>query len=92
MSSAEQFILMMRQAPNATLIGMRSGGSTGNPKPLVLPNGVTVWLPSWIGMDAEGAPFEGIGLDPDVEFEVTPARVRRADPTVERALEYLGER
>ncbi len=65
-SSAEAFLLMMRQANRARAFGARSLGSSGNPQPVELPNGVKVWLPSWEAMDAEGVVFEGVGLAPDV--------------------------
>src|SRR6185295_6961575 len=47
MSSNESFVLMMRQARDCTVVGQRTHGSSGNPKPFELPNGVTIFVPSW---------------------------------------------
>ncbi len=88
MSSCEAFLLMMRRVPNATLFGERSYGASGNPKPTTLENGVTVFLPSWQAMDAEGEVFEGRGLEPDVPVEWKPGN---SDPLIEEALRRWKE-
>jgi peptidase S41-like protein len=90
MSSNEAFILMMKAAPRATVVGGRTQGSSGNPKPFDLGNGVTVLLPSWQAMTPAGKPFEGVGIEPDVPVEVNPAQLRTHDPVLERAREILG--
>jgi hypothetical protein len=88
MSSAEAFVLMMRQVPQAKLFGTRTYGSSGNPQPVELANGVTVLLPSWKAMDAEGAEFEGKGIAPDVEVKTTPQELAERDVVLEAALEW----
>ncbi len=90
MSSNEAFILMMKAAPRATVIGGRTQGSSGNPKPYDLGNGVTVFLPSWQALTAKGKVFEGVGIEPDEAVDASPASLRRGDPVLERALERLG--
>ncbi len=45
MSSAESLLLLMKQVPGCKLVGARSYGSSGNPRPIDLGNGVTVMLP-----------------------------------------------
>lgn len=87
MSSAEAFLLMMKQAPNAKLIGARSFGASGNPQPQPLANGVTVYLPSWKAMLADGTVFETKGIAPDIE--VPTAAGQRDDPVLARAVEWL---
>lgn len=89
MSSCEAFLLMMKQAEDCTLIGQRSWGSSGNPKPHELPNGVTVFVPSWRAMRPDGSLFEGEGIAPDVEVEVTAEDLRQRDPVLEAALARL---
>ena len=89
MSSAEGFLLMMRQVPQAKLIGGRSYGSSGNPQPIELANGVTVYLPSWKAMDAAGVVFEGKGIEPDIEVAATPEQLQSRDPVLERGLAWL---
>lgn len=86
MSSNETFLLMMRAA-GAKLVGARSFGSSGNPKPHDLGNAVTVMLPSWEEMDAKGQPIEGRGVEPDIaaEFGNDPSR----DGVIEAAANAL---
>jgi hypothetical protein len=89
MSSCEAFLLMMKQVPNCKLIGDRSYGSSGNPKPFDLDNGVTVWLPSWKALRPDGTCFEGKGIKPDVFVRVSGAQVRKSDRVLENALKFL---
>ena len=91
MSSCESFILMMRCAEKCRLFGERTRGSSGNPKPKELSNGVTVYLPSWRDMYADGTLLEGNGIQPDVLVKVEPAELSRKDPVLESALAWLGE-
>lgn len=91
MSSAEGFLLMMRQVPGCKLVGATSYGASGNPQATALPNGVTVYLPSWKAMTADGDGIEGVGLEPDVEVKTTRSSFRRADPVLAKALELLGD-
>ena len=90
MSSCEAFLLMMKQVSRATLVGARSYGASGNPKPLPLGNGVTVHLPSWRAMDAAGTPFEGVGIAPDVRVAVTPEQLKQTDPVLRHAVQLLA--
>jgi len=89
MSSNEAFLLMMRQAPESRLIGLPSQGSSGNPRRHDLGNGVTVSLPSWIAMTADGRAFEGVGLAPDAVVETRREDFERADPVLDEALAWL---
>jgi len=89
MSSCEAFLLMMKQVPDCTLIGEKSYGSSGNPKPTALPNGVTVYLPSWKSLQPDGEPFEGVGLEPDVRVRAIERDFLERDPVVETALKRL---
>ena len=88
MSSCEAFLLMMKQAPQCTLMGEKSYGSSGNPKPVHLANGVTVFLPSWGALTPDGEPFEGKGISPDVHVEF-PDEPGDQDPLINAALELL---
>ncbi|MBZ0267328.1 hypothetical protein K8I85_04185, partial [bacterium] len=89
MSSNEAFVLMMKQAADCTVVGQRTFGSSGNPKPHELGNGVTVVVPSWQSLRPDGTCFEGEGLAPDVEVAVDVAELEQRDPILERALEIL---
>jgi hypothetical protein len=88
MSSCEAFLLMMRQAKSAVLVGQRSQGSSGNPKPHELANGVTIYVPSWKALRPDGTCFEGEGIRPDIEVVGLAPGVekRQSAPGVETAL------
>ncbi len=85
MSSNEAFVLMLRAA-GATLVGAPTRGSTGNPKPHALSNGVTVLLPSWLATDLDGDAIEGAGIEPDVH---APPPAAGEDPALAAALRHL---
>ncbi len=70
-SSNESFLLMMRAA-GARLIGGKSYGSSANPKPHDLGGGVALLVPSWEAQDADGRPFEGVGIAPDEHVAFDP--------------------
>jgi C-terminal processing protease CtpA/Prc len=88
MSSCEAFLLMMRAA-ECKLIGAKSGGSSGNPQPHDLGNGVTVFLPSWRSLALDGQELEGVGITPDVVVDSKPEVFQRSDPVLAKALAIL---
>lgn len=92
MSSCEAFLLMMKQVPGCKLVGARSYGSSGNPKPVDLGNGVTVYLPSWKALRPDGMCFEGQGIAPDFAVKVTPVELEAADPVLQAAVLLVGRR
>jgi Peptidase family S41 len=85
-SSCEAFLLMRRAPPRRLLFGERSYGSSGNPRPIDLCNGVVVTLPSWQALRADGTPLEGRGIEPDVEVPFTGGA---SDPVLSAALDWL---
>ena len=87
LSSTEAFIMMMQKAPRAKLIGAKTYGSSGNPKPIALGNGVTVNMPSWRAFSVDGKPLEGNGIEPDLVVE-WPGKVtvKDGDPVIKAAL------
>ena len=89
MSSCEGFLKMMKQVPGGIVVGTTSQGSSGNPKPHDLRNGVTVFLPSWKDMLPDGREIEGVGIPPDVEVNAAPAEFAAADPVLDAALAHL---
>ncbi len=89
MSSCEAFLLMMKQIPECKLVGEKSQGSSGNPKPIELGNGVTVYLPSWKAMRPDETCFETEGIAPDIEVKTTQAELQRKDAVIEAALKFL---
>lgn len=91
MSSAEAFLLMMKQASNCKLVGERSYGASGNPQPHLLANGVTVFLPSWQAMLPDGTVLEKKGIEPDVRVEAGADDLETGDPVLEKAIELLKQ-
>jgi C-terminal processing protease CtpA/Prc len=89
MSSNEAFLLMMRAA-GAKLVGERTLGAPGNPQPVDLGNGVSVYLPSWRAYQADGHPLEGVGITPDVEVATNPEDLQAKDPVVDAAVTVLS--
>src|SRR5262245_2329716 len=88
MSSCEAFLLMMRAA-GCKLIGGKSPGSSGNPQPHDLSNGVTVYLPSWRSLSVDGQELEGVGITPDIIVDSNPEDFQRSDPVLAKALSIL---
>ena len=89
MSSNEAFVLMMKQARDAIIVGQKTYGSSGNPKPHDLGNDVTIMLPSWQVLRPDGSCWEGEGIAPDVAVPCTSRDFETRDPTLDKALELL---
>ena len=87
-SSGEGFALMMDALPHVTLVGKPTRGASGNPQPVELPDGTTVWFSRWVAMRADGTVLEGEGVKPDVEVE----HEGEGDPTFEGAVGELKKR
>lgn len=90
MSSCESFLLMMKCA-DATLMGERSWGSSGNPHAFELGNGVTLVVPTWRDLTPEGAEIEGVGIAPDIELKYIPDPAGSADNLVDAARARLAK-
>lgn len=89
MSSNESFILMMKQVSNAKIVGMRTYGSSGNPMPRELSNGVTVYIPSWQAYTLDGKLIEGNGVEPDIEIITSKKDFENKDILVEDVLKMV---
>lgn len=86
MSTCESFVLMMREDGKRELFGAPSWGSSGNPRPHEIGDGVRVFLSSWVDLTPGGDRVEGKGIAPDhaVEWREGPA-----DPVLDAALAWL---
>ncbi len=89
-SSNESFLLMMRHGARARLFGERSFGSSGNPLPHDLGNGVTVLVPSWQAADPDGKLIEGTGVVPDEEAK--PGDSSERDGILDAARRWMEKR
>jgi C-terminal processing protease CtpA/Prc len=87
MSSAESFVLMLRAAPRSRTFGETTAGSSGNPQPVDLGNGVKVFVPSWRCLLPDGTLLEGRGVIPD---EAVPLGADASkDDVLEAAVKWL---
>lgn len=89
MSSCESFIQMMQQHPRARTFGAKTHGSSGNPKPIELGDGITCWLPSWVDLTLAGQPIEGRGIEPDVAIEFDKPAEAEDDPVLAAARRWI---
>lgn len=89
MSSTEAFLLMMKQAPQAVLVGADSFGSSGNPQPHTLLPGLVVQLPSWQALRPDGTLLEGEGVAPHLHVDTRPDQLADDDPVLAAALARL---
>lgn len=92
MSSNESFILMMKQLPNTSIIGMKTYGSSGNPKPYTLSNGVTLYLPSWQAYTIDGKLIEGNGVEPDIEIVTNKEDFQKKDILFEKVVSLIKDK
>jgi C-terminal processing protease CtpA/Prc len=81
--------MMMKQAPGCTLMGDRTAGSSGNPKPVDLGNGVVAFVPSWKDLRLNGTCLEGEGFAPDIAVKTMPQDFEKDDSVVDTALQLL---
>src|SRR5262249_14368123 len=89
-SSGEGFVQMLRCLPHVTTVGARPRGSSGNPKPLELPDlPVTVWYSRWVDLLPDGTPIEGGGMAPQ---DAPSVGYKEKDPTWDKAVEILRKR
>jgi len=88
-SATNAFVSRMKYAPNATIVGDRTGGGGGLPLSNELPNG---WLVRFSAVPMYDASMQHIewGLDPDVKVDMssTDAKTGR-DTILERAIALL---
>ena len=80
---------MMKQVPRCITVGDTTYGSSGNPQPYDLGDGITIHLPSWKDMDAKGHELEGVGIAPDVVVGADPDSLKTGDPIIAKAHELL---
>ncbi|SPE60775.1 putative Calcium/calmodulin-dependent protein kinase [Verrucomicrobia bacterium] len=72
MSSNESFVGMMSGDPELTTMGDHTCGSSGNPRMVQLPLGITVSVPRWIDYLPDGTPLDERGFQPQVPFQPGP--------------------
>lgn len=80
-SAANEFVCMMKRAPEVTIVGDHTGGGGGLPFSSSLPNGWTVRFSACPTYDADGKDIE-FGMDPDVKVDLTPSDLSRGIDTI----------
>jgi C-terminal processing protease CtpA/Prc len=91
-STANMFASFMKQVPNATLIGGKSGGGGGSPTSFYLPNGWTIAMSAHrLTLDVNKAHIEE-GVDPDILVTITDTDIaNNVDSILEKAIEVLSK-
>jgi carboxyl-terminal processing protease len=87
-SSCEDFLMPLKVSGRGRIVGEASLGSTGQPYYFEFGNGMGFRVSSKRESFPDGSPFEGVGIQPDVEVSPTIEDLRKgADPALARALE-----
>jgi C-terminal processing protease CtpA/Prc len=88
-SAANDFVNSMRYAPNAVIIGDKTGGGSGLPFSSELPNGWSVRFSASPILDAQKNHIE-FGIDPDEKIDMTSMDMAKGlDTIIERAREII---
>jgi len=88
-SAANDFVNAMRYAPNALIVGDRTGGGSGMPFSSELPNGWSVRFSASPTMDAEKNQLE-FGIDPDIKIDMSDEDMEKGlDTIIEKAREII---
>lgn len=89
-SAAEDFVVPLHASGRATLVGERTGGSTGQPLRIDLPGQGMARICTKRDTYPDGREFVGVGIIPDVEVHPTPADIAAGrDAVLEKGLEVL---
>lgn len=88
-SSNEDFIAMMCELPNVTVIGDTSGGHSGYPVVFTMASGWQFTVSTWIDYTAEMKGIEDRGIDPAVFVAVSAADFQAGkDPVLDYAIAH----
>lgn len=90
-SATNDFVNMMTYAPNATIVGDKTGGGGGLPTSSEIPNGWSVRLSASPMLNAEKEQIE-FGIDPDVKVDMTEEDMQKGiDTIIEEARKIIKE-
>ena len=90
MSAAEDFVVPLKYANRATVVGDQTAGSTGNPITLILPGGYIFNVCSLVSTFPDGEKFVGIGIKPDITLKPTQKDIfNQRDVVLLKAMELL---
>lgn len=90
-SATNMFVTRMKDAPNALILGDRSGGGGGLPASNELPNGWMVRFSSSPMYDGKMQHIE-FGIEPDIKVLLDSADVAKGEDTlIEKAIQVINE-
>ncbi len=81
-SACEDFTMPFKDNGRAHIVGSTTAGSTGQPYMLDLGNGMMAMIGAKREMFPDGAPFEGVGIKPDLEIAPAAEDLRQGKDTV----------
>jgi len=91
-SAAEDFTVAFDYMKRGKLVGLPTGGSTGQPVPFILPGGGSARVCGKHDTYPDGKEFVGIGIMPDVTVKKTIKDLwNGTDATKDKALELLNK-
>lgn len=92
-SAAEDFLVAWKNSSRGKIIGMASGGSTGQPLFFQLPGGGKGRVCTKRDTFPDGREWVGIGIVPDIEVHPTVRDIQAGKDTVlQRAVEFLNNK
>ena len=91
-SACEDFVMPFKDNGRATVIGERTAGTTGQPYLHDFGNGMLIVVGSIRTYFPDGAPFEGVGIAPDIEAPARLSDLRDGtDSVLARAVEEASK-
>jgi carboxyl-terminal processing protease len=91
LSAGEIFVMSMRVFPHVTVVGEATAGAHSETLEKSLPNGWRFSLSNQVCTAHDGQVYEGVGIPPNVEVEVSSrAPGSDRDPVLDKALEILA--
>jgi hypothetical protein len=88
-SSAESFVLMLKQIPDLQVTGSKTYGSSGNPQPYEAADSIIVNIPSWLAYDCNDSLIEGHGIVPDLTLDFPREDFETKDPVFQYVLDSV---
>lgn len=89
-SSTNDFVNAMRYAPNALIVGDKTGGGSGLPFSSEIPNGWSIRFSASPMLNAEMTHTE-FGIDPDIKVDLNE-NDRKHDAIIEKAREIINKK
>jgi len=92
-SAAEDFLVLLHSSKRATLVGSKTGGSTGQPLRFEFAYGVNGRICTKRNTYPDGREFVGIGIIPDVGVDITQKSIAEGtDIVLQRGIEVLKDK